>query len=123
MQQELKPSTSQLIHFQEVFRKCLHHMKENKCRVFNYLLVLFSMCARIYEGCGKSLSFQLLWYVEEVHVSHLIAIRRMSKTLSNQPTVRLIMHAGTTRVMLVLDEINQNSGHVPIGHLIITIFY
>ena len=64
------------------------------------------MFARIYENCGKSLSFQLLWSVEEVQVSHLISIRRMSKRLSNQPTARLIMQAGTARVMLVVDEIN-----------------
>ena len=30
MQQKLKPSTSQPMHFQEVFRKCFHHVKENK---------------------------------------------------------------------------------------------
>ena len=30
MQQKLKPSTSEPTHFQEVFRKCLHHVKENK---------------------------------------------------------------------------------------------
>ena len=30
MQQKLKPSTSQPTHFQEVFRKCFHHVKENK---------------------------------------------------------------------------------------------
>ena len=64
------------------------------------------MCARIYESYCNSLSFQLMWSVEEVHVSHMISIRRMSKRRSNQPTARLIMHAGTARVMLVLDEMN-----------------
>ena len=50
-----------------------------------------------------------MWSVEEVHVSHLISIRRMSKRLSNQPTTRLIMHAGTARVMLALNEIKDMS--------------
>ena len=57
------------------------------------------MCTRIYEHQCDSLSFQLMWSVEEVHVSHMISIRRMSKRLSNQPTTGLIMHAGTARVM------------------------
>ena len=61
------------------------------------------MCTRVYENQCKSLSFQLMWSVEEAHV---ISIRRMSKMLQNQPTARLIMRAGTARVMLVLDEIN-----------------
>ena len=30
MQQKLKPSTSQPMHFQEIFRKCFHNVKENK---------------------------------------------------------------------------------------------
>ena len=30
MQQKLKPSTSQPMDFQEVFRKCFHNVKENK---------------------------------------------------------------------------------------------
>ena len=54
----------------------------------------------------NSLSFQLMWSVEEVNVGHMISIRRMSKRLSNQPNARLIMHAGTASVMLALDEIN-----------------
>ena len=40
-----------------------------------------------------------------VHGS-MLSIRRMSKKLSNQPTAKLIMHAGTPRVMLALDEID-----------------
>ena len=46
-----------------------------------------------------------MWSVEEVHVSHMISVRRMTKRLSNQPTARLIMLAGTAGVMLALDEI------------------
>ena len=30
MQQKLKPSTSQPMHFQEVFRKCFQNVNENK---------------------------------------------------------------------------------------------
>ena len=33
-----------------------------------------------------------MWSVEEVHVSHMISITRMSKRLSKKPTARLIMH-------------------------------
>ena len=55
------------------------------------------MCTCIYEN---QCSFQLIWSVEEAHVSHMISIRRMSKRLG------LIMDAGTARVMLALDEIN-----------------
>ena len=66
----------------------------------------------------KSLLFQLMWSVEEVHVSHLISIRRMSKRLSNQSTAKLvkrlsdrstaklIRNAGTACVMLGLNKIN-----------------
>ena len=64
------------------------------------------MCMRIYENKRKSLSFQLMCSVEEKRISHMISIRRMSKRLYNQPTARLIMYAGTARVMLALDEIN-----------------
>ena len=58
--------------------------------------------------------FQLMWSVEEVHVSHMISIKRMSKRLSYQPVTRLIMHTGIACVMLVLDESTKNRGHVPL---------
>ena len=51
-----------------------------------------------------------MWSVEEVHVSHMTSKKRMSKRLSNQPTARLIMHAGTASVMLALDESTKNRG-------------
>ena len=63
-------------------------------------------CVRVFMKISANLSFQLTWSVEEVHVSHVISIRRMAKRLSNQQTARLIMRAGTACVMLALDEIN-----------------
>ena len=75
-------------------------------RVFNFFISFLIHVYAYIKKLVKSLSFQQMWSVEEIHVSHMISIRRMSKRLSNQPTARLIMHAGTARVMLALDEIN-----------------
>ena len=55
-----------------------------------------------------------MWSVEEVHVNHLILIRRMSKWLSNQSTARLIMHAGTVctgRNQLKVEDMSHWSFH------------
>ena len=52
--------------------------------VFNFSLVFLSMCTCIYENECESLSFQLMWSVEEMHVGHKISIRKMSNRLSNQ---------------------------------------
>ena len=78
----------------------------------NILLYKVAFCPLYYflrspTDIGKYHSFQLIWTVEEViHVGHMISIRKMSKRLSNQPTTRLIMHSGTARFMLSLDQIN-----------------
>ena len=60
-----------------------------------------------------------MWSVEEVHVSHMVSIRRMSKRLSNQPTARLLrLHVSCMSWM----KSTKNRGHVLIGHFIITVF-
>ena len=54
---------------------------------------------------SANLSFQLMWSVEQLHVSHMILIRRMSKTMSDQPTAEL--HVS----YLPWTKSTKNSGH------------
>ena len=58
MQQKLKPLTSQPTHFQEVFRKCLNHVNENKGNIVkkcgtdveSFQFFISFLCALIYEN-------------------------------------------------------------------------
>ena len=60
------------------------------------------------------MQLSLMWSVEEVHVSHMISIRRMSKTLSNQPTARLLglhCHACPGQNQLKIEDMPHWSFH------------
>ena len=89
-------------------------------RFFNFLISFLIHVLRVLTKISvNSLSFQEMWSVEEVHVSHTISIRKMSKRLSNQPTARLL---GLHVSCLSWTKSAKNRGHVPIGHFILTVF-
>ena len=131
MQQKMKPSISQPLHFQEVFRKCFHNVKENKGNLvkqcgtdvenFQFFDQFSYPCVRLFTKINVTLFHSnSCGLLKEVHVSHMISVRRMSKRLSNQPTARLL---GLHVSCLSWTKSTKNRGHVHIGHFIITVFY